>query len=872
VQRMGALPRGWLALGLLLAALMIGLGIWYRRPLAVLTPPSPTATSNPETSISLGQAFSYGLVEGKIRGPDDGTGNNLILTVRHVLTPEITLGLPQGSLLLNSVEAEPNMIVRRLRGQLSTEGQIQPANVIRLSDDMWHQYVLEAYSLDFEKGKVSPQATFSLLDPSQSEVLYVLEAADRMPDVSPEAIQIAIWAITDGVNSEALSGKGYQPDLGKIRTIFEAAGLDPKHKRLFDQSQFQAAQDYVTRGDSYYQMGEYVQALADYTKAIAMQSDCVEAFYQRGVAFRQQQNYARAITDFAKVTELASQQPMGYFALGEAYYSEPDPEYAKAITNLNKAIELDGSLTDAYYIRGLVYAAMQGFDKAIQDFTQVIERNAQSVDAAYYARGLAHAAKAEFDKAIEDYGQAIERNGQFADAYYTRGETYSSMQEYSKAIADFNEVISLSPDFAEAYRARGMNYYAKNEYGLARRDLQRYLELAPSATDAQEVAGLITVLQEPPPTPGPGSIALAEALDQKLVKVEIHGLGVVSGDSILLELSRTTTRELEIALPQGTVLSSHDSNEQLMVVRQLRGLVISEAELQPAAVIHLADDESKKYYVEAYSLDFHRTTPLSTTVFLMQGSTQPEVLAILKAADKLFGAGGDAVDIQTTIWSVTDDVGWLDLAEKNYVPNMQAVQAILQTAGLDLRRKRLFGGESCTAVTDATPTPTSAPQSTSTPVATHESKVSDNVVPSSAETGNISMLTPTPTRSPTVAPSPTTAGSLMPTATPTPPASACSNQLAQITEPLADAVVRGNLEVRGTANIPNLHFYKVQFRPESSGNWGELYKGSKPVVNGVLMVWVTRTVAPGVYWLRLIVEDPTGNYPEPCEVRVVVAR
>lgn len=100
----------------------------------------------------------------------------------------------------------------------------------------------------------------------------------------------------------------------------------------------------------------------------------------------------------------------------------------------------------------------------------------------------------------------------------------------------------------------------------------------------------------------------------------------------------------------------------------------------------------------------------------------------------------------------------------------------------------------------------------------------------------------------------------------------CPNPVAQITYPAMDAVIGGYVDIRGTANIPNFHFYKIQFRPENETGWGQLYQGDAPVVNGVLMTWVTSTVPPGVYWLRLIVEDPTGNYPEPCEIRVTVTR
>ncbi len=90
-----------------------------------------------------------------------------------------------------------------------------------------------------------------------------------------------------------------------------------------------------------------------------------------------------------------------------------------------------------------------------------------------------------------------------------------------------------------------------------------------------------------------------------------------------------------------------------------------------------------------------------------------------------------------------------------------------------------------------------------------------------------------------------------------------------------DETISGKVPFIGVATGPDFLYYKMQYMPESSygtGNWGELYQGKTPVEQpGKLIEWTTSTVRPGVYWLRLIVADRSGNYPDPCEVRVKVA-
>jgi len=112
------------------------------------------------------------------------------------------------------------------------------------------------------------------------------------------------------------------------------------------------------------------------------------------------------------------------------------------------------------------------------------------------------------------------------------------------------------------------------------------------------------------------------------------------------------------------------------------------------------------------------------------------------------------------------------------------------------------------------------------------------------------------------------------TATPTPqlPKRACPSPEVCITYPPMNATLRGVVQFRGTATCPNFDYYKFEFKPEGAKNWNFLVRFNKPVVDGILMEWHTTTVPPGVYWLRLIMVDKSGNYwPEFAELRVIVA-
>lgn len=138
--------------------------------------------------------------------------------------------------------------------------------------------------------------------------------------------------------------------------------------------------------------------------------------------------------------------------------------------------------------------------------------------------------------------------------------------------------------------------------------------------------------------------------------------------------------------------------------------------------------------------------------------------------------------------------------------------------------------------------------------------------------------TATPTPTPTLVPLPTEP---FVTLTPPPaqqppsaPASGgqpanCPHPGARITSPGSGAQVNGMVQIRGAANVENFDYYKFEFRIPG-GEWSFAARYNISVNNGVLGSWNSDTVPPGEYEFRLVVVDHSGNYPEPCVIRLTV--
>lgn len=111
-----------------------------------------------------------------------------------------------------------------------------------------------------------------------------------------------------------------------------------------------------------------------------------------------------------------------------------------------------------------------------------------------------------------------------------------------------------------------------------------------------------------------------------------------------------------------------------------------------------------------------------------------------------------------------------------------------------------------------------------------------------------------------------------PTATPAPiaQAPACPDPRSIILRPGNNERVSGNISMVGTATHESFQYYKVEYAPAGSNTFSYLAGDQNPVVNGFLASINTGALGTGAWTLRLVVVDQTGNFPEPCQITILV--
>ena len=252
-----------------------------------------------------------------------------------------------------------------------------------------------------------------------------------------------------------------------------------------------SAETYFLRGNVYFELGNYDEAIAAYTQAIRLKPDDAKAYYNRGNAKGDLGDYFAAIADYDTAIRLKPDNAAAYVNRGNAKGDLGD--YFAAISDYDAAIRLKPDYADAYYNRGNAKGDLGDYFAAITDYDTAIRLKPDNA-AAYVNRGVAKADLGDHFAAIADYDMAIRLKPDDADAYYNRGISKGELGQYRAAIADYDTAIRLKPDDAAAYNNRGN---AKRKLGQQRAAIADYdaaIRLKPDYAKAYLGRGIVKYL------------------------------------------------------------------------------------------------------------------------------------------------------------------------------------------------------------------------------------------------------------------------------------------------------------------------------------------------------------------------------------------
>lgn len=249
------------------------------------------------------------------------------------------------------------------------------------------------------------------------------------------------------------------------------------------------AEEFYERGVQQHALGNYKEAVEEFSRAILLNDNSAQAYAKRGSANFNLGNNKQARLDWTEAVKRGANDTRIHF-IHSLYANYIERNFQVALEEANQDVVINPYAPDAYMNRGNVKRRLGYYEDAISDYDRAIKINPLYA-AAYFNRADTKDALLDYSGAIADYDTAIEINSQDASSYLNRGTIKEGLQDYHGAIADYDQAIALNPQYALAYNNRGEIFDELGNYQKARADFETALRLNPEDQLAQKNLNLL---------------------------------------------------------------------------------------------------------------------------------------------------------------------------------------------------------------------------------------------------------------------------------------------------------------------------------------------------------------------------------------------
>lgn len=197
-----------------------------------------------------------------------------------------------------------------------------------------------------------------------------------------------------------------------------------------------------------------------------------------GVAYLNIQQYDKALTCFDRAINLNPEYADAYFNQAKTFRAQQ--RYQDAIDSYSKCITINPEYAEAYSNRGTIYLDdLSEIDKALADY-QLFIKLRPNVWYGYYNIANALKEKNRYEEALTNYNCSLDFNSELPEIYNNRGTAYNSLRKYQEAIADYNYALKLKPNYPEVYNNLGNLFSDLKLNDKALSYFNRALELRPN--------------------------------------------------------------------------------------------------------------------------------------------------------------------------------------------------------------------------------------------------------------------------------------------------------------------------------------------------------------------------------------------------------
>jgi tetratricopeptide (TPR) repeat protein len=181
---------------------------------------------------------------------------------------------------------------------------------------------------------------------------------------------------------------------------------------------------WVNRGNHFYRLERFEEALAAFDRAVRLQPDFHQAWYGIGQVLTVQGNYPLALRAYERVLQI---QPDFYTVLRD---------------------------------RALVHVLLGHPRAAVEDFDRAVQQAPEDYIAWYLRGNLFRRHLGWYDAALGSYDRALELAPNFSEAWIARGRTLYALNRYPQAADSLQRAVRLDPDTDDGWYWLGLTNLA----------------------------------------------------------------------------------------------------------------------------------------------------------------------------------------------------------------------------------------------------------------------------------------------------------------------------------------------------------------------------------------------------------------------------
>ncbi|CAF0784358.1 unnamed protein product [Adineta steineri] len=237
----------------------------------------------------------------------------------------------------------------------------------------------------------------------------------------------------------------------------------------------------------------YGNAEKEFTSLIIEDSTNADAFYYRGCVYIHLSEYEKAINDFniaiclinlSPKHELSVLYKRGYAKIKANQFDSALDDYRHYLKQCESDTKLKNLIHKGLFQMGIIYAALNQYESAIDHFTKAIDSSTNTEEAKqklyYLYRGRAYACCANYTKAQEDLSLVL---AQSKDSFI-KGCAYNELGQHQDALREFDSLTKPNENkskLAETFNdhilfRRGVSYGCLKKHEEALRDFQHALQ------------------------------------------------------------------------------------------------------------------------------------------------------------------------------------------------------------------------------------------------------------------------------------------------------------------------------------------------------------------------------------------------------------